>query len=270
MSGDDLRYRFKSQKRDTHSSDKSGGIFGIWDEQRRMQVEEDKMALELSEAKKRAKELKKTLRKHQYGEAKSSLYVNIKKIFKNVPLVFKGSVKKTKIFLVSNKKQATTGLVILLFGSISLTAYSKLSINNPTSTLGESTASVSSDTLPREKPEFSLLFPFGKGLEDYDVVRISPLEAEPSYTYIDNFTEGGQTFRVTQQKIPENFTLSETALDFQASNVIQVDENIIYHGYSEQGGIQSLIFIKNEKLVTIRSSQKFDDDLWANYYLSLN
>ena len=73
---DDLRYRSKRRsgqtqhKRESNTSGSSGSIFGIWEEQRRMQSEEDKMTRELTETKRKAKELSRTLRKHRYGEIK--------------------------------------------------------------------------------------------------------------------------------------------------------------------------------------------------------
>jgi hypothetical protein len=74
---------------------------------------------------------------------------------------------------------------------------------------------------------------------------------------------------VTQQEVPKKFDLEKTATEFQATDIIQIDDNKIYHGYSEKGGIQSLIFIKNDKLITIRSPEKFTDDQWAGYVISL-
>ena len=101
-------------------------------------------------------------------------------------------------------------------------------------------------------------------------MRISPPEAAPSYTYLDQMMDSDSIFRVTQQEIPADFDLSKAAVDLQATSIIQIDDMQVYHGYSEKGGIQSLLFIKNEKLVFIRSPQKFIDDIWASYILSLN
>ena len=125
------------------------------------------------------------------------------------------------------------------------------------------------EELPKEKPAFDLAYPVGRQEEAYDVVRISPEGAEPSYAYLDRFTDEGAIFRVTQQKIPANFSLAKTAEDFQATNVIQVDSTTVYHGYSEKGGVQSLLVEKNELLILIRSPERFTDDTWASYIAAM-
>lgn len=123
--------------------------------------------------------------------------------------------------------------------------------------------------LPKERPKFELVYPSGREEDAYDVVRISPDGADASYAYLDRFMEEGAVFRVTQQKIPENFNIAKIAEDFQATNVIQVDETIVYHGYSEKGGVQSLLFEKDGLLILIRSPQRFTDDTWAGYVASM-
>ena len=273
--GDDLRYRLKSKSKQSKESNrglgKSESIFGIWEEQRRMQSEEDKMARELAETKHKARELSKTLRKHRYGEIKhkslsKSKFDSAPKFFISFHNKISSKIKKS----VKSHKKLATGLasvaVVLFVGIISYSLVNP----NPTATLGDSNVSLPiTDQLPREKPSFPILYPSNKSSEDFDVVRISPDGADVSYTFLDRFTDDGQIFKVTQQEVPDNFNLEKVSTDFQATNVIQVDENKIYHGYSEKGGVQSLIFIKNKKLVTVRSPEKFTDDQWAAYYISL-
>jgi hypothetical protein len=262
--------RYKSRQRETEPVDRPGSIFGIWDEQRRMQAEEEKMALELAETKRKAKELQRTLRKHRYGEASSAITLSSKKYLNKLLTYSKKVYIKTKSLIRHNKKPAFGLLSLLIIITVGFVGYSNIKSDDSTSTLGESTArNPIAEDLPREKPGFSLLLPSGSKTEDYDIVRISPDEADASFTYLDRFTDDGQIFRVTQQEIPDNFDLSKTATDFQATSVIQIDDNVIYHGYSEQGGVQSLIFIKDNKLISIRSPQKFADDLWASYVISL-
>jgi hypothetical protein len=267
---EDLRYRFKSQKRESEPPNNSGSIFGIWDEQRRMQAEEEKMARELAETKRKAKELQRTLRKHKYGETSSALLLSSRKVINSAAKLLKNIYNSAKLLITSNKKPAVGIGVTIIAVTVGVVGYSVFKPSTATQILGDATSRITvADDLPREKPQFSLLLPSGSRSEDYDIVRISPDEADASYTYLDRFTDDGQIFRVTQQRVPDNFDLAKTATDFQATSIIQIDDNIIYHGYSEKGGVQSLIFIKDKKLISIRSPQKFSDDLWASYVISL-
>jgi len=275
---DDLRFRFKpnqkqqsTPKREPQPELNSGSIFGIWDEQRRLQAEDEKIAKELAEAKKKAKELQRTLRKNRYGDLNQQANTFTRKFIEDTKDF--SSKYSSKLFsIIRNYKKISYGIVGVFAIFLSVMVFNNiLKSNDNTGTLGDSTATLPVvEDLPREKPSFSILYPEGNSPSDYDVVRISPPDANASYTYLDRFTDDGQIFKVTQQEVPENFDLAKTATDFQATSIIQVDDNIIYHGYSEQGGIQSIIFIKGKKLISIRSPQKFSDDQWANYFLSLN
>lgn len=237
---DSIRDRMKS------SPKSNAGIGDIWLKQRRTEKEE------LIERKRR-KLVKKQKLKQQKDNQK-------KKIVKSKELVRVHSKRKFAVLV---------GIVIGVL-SVVLVKVIVFDNNSVTGTLGESVdSSVSQEELPREKPVFSLLFPTGSNADEYDVVRISPPESEASYTYLDRFTEDGQVFRVTQQEIPDNFSLAKIATDFQATSIIRIDDNIVYHGYSEKGGVQSLLFIKDNKFIAIRSPQKFSDDAWVGYITSL-
>lgn len=270
---EDIRGKSKSNKHQpegthTESSSDGGSIFGIWEDQRRIQAEEDRMAKELAATKKKAKELSKTLRKHRYGEMKEDSLGKIKK----------GSNKLSKHIQKSSKviqkrtpaKKKITILVIVL--ALLIMAYliflrSKPSTN---STLGESTEnSAVTQELPIEKPIFSILIPIGSTEQDLDIKRTNPPGSAASYTFIDNLDGSEVLFQVTQQEIPQNFNLEKTATDFQANNIIQIDDSRVYHGLSDKTKVQSLVFIKNGKLVLISSPQKFTDDQWAGYITGL-
>lgn len=143
--------------------------------------------------------------------------------------------------------------------------------DSPTDTPATLGQSVSQDTpeLPKETAEFDLLYPGGDSSE-YETVRVSPDGAAPAFTFLDRMEENGDVFRVTQQEIPETgFVLTEVAESFQATNVIQIDDNKVYHGFNEKAGVQSLLFEKGNLFVSIRSPRLFPDELWANYIISL-
>jgi hypothetical protein len=238
-------------------------LFSIWDDQRKMDAEEKKMAQELAETKRKARELQKTLRKHQFGEAKIKLGTKSKV----VATKSKSHFTKTKSWIVSNKKKTS---ILALFLLVPIVMFTVFSGNNetPTDTLGES-VNISSQDLPREKPDFELLYPAGSDEGTLEVVRNSPQGSDPSYVYVDSFTDADEKFQVSQQREPDNFDLEKTSKDFQATNIIQIDDSKVYHGYSEKAGIQSLMFVKDGKLVLISSPKKFPDDQWANYIISM-
>ena len=126
-----------------------------------------------------------------------------------------------------------------------------------------------------EKTDFDLLLPTGKVASDYDIAKVSPPENDPVYAYVDILN--GAELRVSQQAIPESFKgnvatkIQEIATNFQATDVIQINDMKIYHGFSDkQGGVQSLIFEKNNLIVFIASPVKFSDDVWTGYILNLN
>lgn len=263
MNNNDLQNRFKRSS-DSEGSNKPEGIFSLWQEQKRIEEEDKKLALELREAKKKARELKRAVYKNKFGESKKASKEKLGGLgekSKSYTRGFFGFISKRK------KLAGVAVLVIVAFASFQAVRGN----DEQTALLGEATVKNQiTEDLPREKPDFSLLFPTGTDASNYDVVRISPPEADASYTYLDRFTDDGQIFKVTQQEVPDSFNLANAATDFQATSVIQVDDNQIFHGYSEKGGIQSILFVKDSKLILIRSPQKFSDDLWANYYLSLN
>lgn len=122
--------------------------------------------------------------------------------------------------------------------------------------------------------EFDLLFPNDSTIDDYEIVKVSPPENEPVYAFIDVF--GGAELRVSQQELPEEFKINvdekvkEVAENFQANSTIEIDDNKIYHGFSESnGGVQSLVFEKNGILVLVASPKQFSDVEWAGYISTL-
>jgi hypothetical protein len=275
---DDLRFRLKSKQKPNEKSgyskksadtDSSDSIFGIWAEQNRMQAEEDKMARELAATKKKAKELSKTLRTHRYGEVKQETFNKLTSITGKFKKFF-GSLLSIFIVWSKNHRKPALGMGALFIIATVIVGYYQLKPTATTATLGDSTSSSNSTSeLPEEKLSFTILFPSNSREADFDVKRTNPEGSATAYTYLDSFTEADPKFQISQQKIPDNFNLEKTANDFQATDIIQIDGDKVYHGFSEKVKVQSLIFVKKDRLVLISSPQKFTDDQWANYILSL-
>jgi hypothetical protein len=180
-------------------------------------------------------------------------------------------VKKQKF---TTKAVATALLLAIVVGAY-YTQKPTHKINKPdiTKVAGATDTTPSTDKLVKEKPSFNILYPEGHKNEGVDTVKVSPAGNDPVYAFSDT-VEGAQV-TVSQQQVPKSFDynqaveLERVAKDFQAINVIQIDANKVYHGLNEKTKVQSLIFIKNNLLVFIRSSNKLTDDQWTGYILSL-
>jgi hypothetical protein len=268
-------------------------IGDIWAEQKRIYAEDKRLAEEYKQAKIKAKELKSKL---QNSHREEDLYIlknrvktltkNIKKsdfltkivtILKNLlvlilraPLILLEFFKK-----LSFMQQIATGFVaffIVILGLISLLP------NNSTQTdiLGDSVESSSNSALPDDnringKPDFKLVFPTNSA-DLQSVTRKAP-DGSVIYSFADQLD--GARIEVTEQQLPDAFKkdlnkeLAELAKVSYLADIIQIDETLVYHGYSETKEVQSLIFVKDELLIFIRSDQKLSDDIWVGYISNL-
>lgn len=124
--------------------------------------------------------------------------------------------------------------------------------------------------LPEATPSFAMLYPSSNEAGDYRTVRVSPEGNTPAYTYLDDVS--GATVRVTQQQvndIPSYEGLGAVAEDFQATDVVQLDDLLIYHGINERSGVQSVITEKDQILVLIASPRQLPEEVWVSYIASL-
>lgn len=199
----------------------------------------------------------------------------------SVRRAYKSTAKSIKVFTAKQSvlaKVASAIVVPLLIAGVYKLSHiptnQKINEVAGVTSSKESSASAGQGGLPREKPTISLLIPKGKTVSGLDVVRISPEGNDVVYAYIDKYE--GQDIMLSQQKVPKAFDynrnaeLERVAKEFQATDVIQVDANKIYHGLSDKTKQQSLIFIKNDRLVFIKSPAVLSDSLWASYYLGLS
>ena len=184
------------------------------------------------------------------------------------------NIDKSKIYAKKYKKQIAIGVFALIIAIIGL---NKVVFNgsDQSATEGASiTAPKTGADLPREKPNFKILYPGNKNNNSVgEIVKVSPPNTAPAYTYIDKV--GDVQVNVTQQELPGNFKvnqdgeLEKLTKNFQATSIIQVDSLRVYHGESSSG-VQSLVFIKGNLLITIKSSQKLGDEAWAAYISALH
>jgi len=125
-----------------------------------------------------------------------------------------------------------------------------------------------------EQPQFSTLLPKGKSITSLGGwSRISPPSSEPVFAYND--TIAGISVNVSQQPLPKSFEsnvdtqVAELAKQYSATNQISAGDTKVYIGTSSKGP-QSLIFVKNNLLILIKSQQKIDNKDWSKYIESLS
>jgi hypothetical protein len=212
----------------------------------------------------------------------------LRKIFSKAESPFDDSVKpkasrprkqlnvKSKAFISfaqKNKIVVGVGCVVVIVGIFAL---NKFVFNDDSKDIAGTsiTSPKSGADLPREKPSFKILYPGTKNSDTVgEIVKVSPDGSAPAYTYIDRI--GDIQINVTQQELPPNFKinqdgeLTKLAESFQQRDIIQVDSVRVYHG-SSSSGVQSLLFIKGNLLITVRASQKVTDDMWAAYISALH
>ena len=260
----------KPQKLDSLRSSLKGGqkeesLFAMWQEQEEQAVASKKAEAKYQQAKKALRQSRKEVWSEYFDVA--TLEKRLKSLLSSVH-----EYSRTLFSWVGRQNRFAVVFVAIfvLAGGVAL-----LRSSTGPQTLGDTTGQPSLTTpdiptdLSRESLDFALLYPSSSDASLYSVAKVSPDGTAPAYAFLDRFTADGTVFRVTQQQVPSSFDLNQAAEDFQATNVIQVDDSKIYHGYSEKGRIQSLLFVKEDLLVLIRSSERFSDDQWAAYYLSL-
>lgn len=123
------------------------------------------------------------------------------------------------------------------------------------------------------KPDFSMVIPRGKTEDLVTFAKVSPEGNAPVYAYLDMI--GSVQIKVSQQEIPKQFDgdrdakLQEVAKNFQATNVLQIDDVKVYHGRSDTLKVQSLVFIKKDRLIFIASPEELTDEVWVGYITTL-
>jgi hypothetical protein len=175
------------------------------------------------------------------------------------------------------KKVILIPFALLLLITFVVLAYSnKSNEENRRTILGtndtnQTSSSGSDDGRTEGPPSFAVLYP--KNKENLVAVTRKTPSGDIIHTFKDEISS--IEIEVTQQELPASFKedkvtkLENMAKGFLADNIIQVDTITIYHGMDERTGVQSLFFIKNESLFSVRAASQLNDDIWAAYIASL-
>lgn len=208
-----------------------------------------------------------------------------KKPVQKVEINLKLTLPKTKLKFLNKfraRKPKTIYLAAALILILAIAVVGKTLLNH-NKYKGSEVAGVTSSTdskngaqpqLPREKPPFKILYPAGKDASVFgDPVRVSPSNNDPVYAYTDNISD--TEVILSQQKIPSSFEgntsaqLEKVAKNFQATDSFSVDSVTVFYGKSSSG-VQSLVFIKGNLLVFIKSPSELSQEVWAAYISALH
>lgn len=174
---------------------------------------------------------------------------------------------------IARRTALVTGAAALTVGGIYyVTAPSDIS--NPGEIKGSMTSTASQSTpLVYETPSFPTLLPKGRTIKQLGGwVRMSPPEQDPVYAYTD--TIGATHIRVTQQRMPDNFSddpveeVEQVVQDFGPTQKLTVGNTTVHIG-TNASGPQSVIFTKEDLLVFIKSNDPIPDNKWSAYIQSL-
>ncbi len=123
------------------------------------------------------------------------------------------------------------------------------------------------------KPDYDTVLPAGKKIEDFGGwVRVSPPDKNPVYAYADEIDD--VLINVSEQPVPETFkqdvgtAMDDLAAQYSANDKIKVGSITAYVGTSLKGP-QSVLFVKGDLLILMKSASKIADNHWETYIRSL-
>lgn len=131
-----------------------------------------------------------------------------------------------------------------------------------------------STTLQKGTPDYTTLLPEGKSISSLGGwTRVSPPESNAVYAYADKID--GVSITVSEQPLPDDFSdnpdgqLEDLASNYSANRYITTAEGVkVYIGTSSKGP-QSLIILKDDILILIKSNTALNDKQWSDYVDSL-
>lgn len=189
--------------------------------------------------------------------------------------VFTTPLALRPLFWLGRKLKKAPKRSLAIIGLVLIVGY--IALPHPAKKTTDTTTKKTSGTVTKlsrnETPKFDTVVPDGKSIKDYGGwTRISPPDRVPVFAYSDKI--GDVTINVSQQELPENLRdngeeLEKLSADFNADKKLTVGDITAYIGTSAKGP-QSVIFIKDNLLVLIKSTAKISDDQWITYISSLN
>lgn len=187
------------------------------------------------------------------------------------PALYRLLTKKRRLMVALT----ITILLCLLFGGLIIQRLrpTTSSSSHKSSPVTQTSPTQVSSTLIKETPNYPTITPDGKGVNQQGGwTRVSPPDHNAVYAYTD--TISGVSLIVSQQPLPDSFkkdsstAIKDLAASYNANRSLQVDGTTVYIGTSTKGP-QSVICIKKELLILIKSSAVLNDTQWTAYISSL-
>ncbi len=193
----------------------------------------------------------------------------IKAIYRQLKPLFRLVLKQTKRVTAQTRRKLVilaASIVVVHIGYITL--FGKSAPPPPKTTSRQATPT---PKLSRGTPSYKTLLPTGKTIQSLGGwTRVSPPGRNPVYAYVDKL--GGVQIDVSEQPLPDNLksdiAVQQLAQGFNATNKIDASGTTAYIGTSANGP-QSVIYVKNNLLILIKSTAPASDALWAAYISSL-
>lgn len=127
--------------------------------------------------------------------------------------------------------------------------------------------------LQKGTPDYTTVTPKGTSIDSIGGwTRVSPPDRNPVFAFVQ--TLGDSTISVSQQPLPDNLkvdseqALSALAKDFRANEMVMAGDIPVYIE-TKNNGAQSVLFIKKDLLILIKSSRNVTNATWISYITSL-
>ena len=170
------------------------------------------------------------------------------------------------------RKTKLIGGIVVAVTLATLGGYHWMTSTNTTTATDPNAVNAKPD-LVQGTPEYAVLFPKGKSITSYEgSTWVSPPDRTPVFVYID--TIESSPINISQQPLPEAFKadptakIAEVAASLKTNEKITVGTTVIHLGTSDNGA-QSVLFHKNNLLISMTSKTKLTTDKWVAYIESL-
>lgn len=277
-------------------------ILEVWEAQKEIKKESERLEIEYQVAKKITKDLKRKIKEknqpyegEEIDEAFKDLLspdvknvasklkphvATVKTTLKDTTKSGLLSVKKLGKFTVIVVKKASKDRVfaaklavcLVLFVGLSAVLI-KVTSRPPKVSIQDVKGDSSHQKIPlNQTPEFPVLTPAGKKVEELGgFARVSPEGSAAAYAFTDKITD--IPIKVSQQQLPEAFKTNPSEMEnlskqYYANTLIQVDTTAVYVGTSDKGP-QTAIFTKEGLLVFIVADREVPDIEWVRYVTNL-
>jgi len=167
-------------------------------------------------------------------------------------------------------------VIVLIIGFVCLYIWVNGAIhtNDSQTTATDTQEDLGSASLSKGKPTFDTISPASLNIEQKGGwTRISPPSREPVYAYTDSI--GQIPIIVSEQRLPQKLqgdvdqNISDLASSYAANEKLKTGDTTVYIGTSAKGP-QSVIFVKNNLLVLIKSDSAIPEKAWKTYISSMN